>query len=119
MEKLKKRAVQENLNIFLHVDPAAGISWITDTSMDEAAVQDARDTPVDIPGGLYISGVVFPEAHTGHQTGSGMIRFSRHGYSDLAIVHIQGGNSQVSLKIEPFLMTVIPFFERITFDDCR
>jgi prepilin-type N-terminal cleavage/methylation domain-containing protein len=119
MEKLKGRAVQKNLDIFLHVDSSAGISWITDASMDEAAVRDARDTPLDIPGGLYISGVVFPEAHAGRQTGPDMIRFSRHGYSDLAIVHIQGGRSPVSLKIEPFLMTVTPFFERITFDDCR
>jgi len=119
IEKLKGRAVQENLDMFLHVDSVAGISWITDASMDEMAVQDARETPLDIPGGLYISGVMFPGTHAGRQTGPETIRFSRHGYSDLAIVHLQGGDEPVSLKIEPFLMTVIPFFERISFDDCR
>jgi Tfp pilus assembly protein FimT len=118
IESLKGRAVRENRDIFLNVDTAAGLAWISDTAMDAAALADARNNPVDIPENLFIRGVEFPGDDLQGHTDLHMIRFSKNGYSDLAILHVQGAGTPVSLKIEPFLDTVFTIFEPIFFHDC-
>lgn len=119
IENLKGRAVLKNVDIFLNVDTATGLAWITDAAMDETAAQDARENPLDIPGDLMISAVEFPGEESGRHPDRQTIRFSRNGYSDLAILHVQGASTPVSLKIEPFLETITPVFEQISFHDCR
>lgn len=119
IENLKRRAVRENVDVFLNVDTVSGLSWITDAAMDEKAAQAAREAPLVIPGNLVISAVEFPVEDHGPHLDYQIIRFSKNGYSDLAILHVQGADTPVSLKIEPFLDTVTMVFEQISFHDCR
>ena len=119
LENLKTRAVRENVDIFLHVDTATGLAWITDSAMDETAAQDARDAPLVIPEDLTISQVEFPAQNHAPHPDHQIIRFSRNGYSDLVILQVQGADTPVSLKIEPFLEAITPVFEQISFHDCR
>lgn len=117
---LKYRAMRENHDIFLHIDPAADHLWITDTSMDVPAIEAAKTSAFKLAKNLRISGIEFARtpAHDQENKAARSIRFSRQGYSDLVILHLDGADTPVSLKIEPFLMDVETVFDRISFDDC-
>jgi Tfp pilus assembly protein FimT len=124
IDSVKARAVRENLDIFLHVDPGAGRVWITDSSMETGAENRAADTPLELPDNLQIAGAELAQDHAREKTGQPepglvrIIRFSRHGYSDSAILHLTAGNTPVSMKIKPFMARVETIFDRISFDDC-
>ena len=117
---LKYRAMQENHDIFLHIDIASDRVWITDTSMDDPARENARVDAFELAGNLRISGIAFARSTQEIREDRTIqtIRFSRHGYSDLVILQLDGADTPVSMKIEPFLMDVETVFDRVSFDDC-
>ncbi|MCA1794045.1 MAG: Tfp pilus assembly protein FimT/FimU [Desulfotignum sp.] len=117
---LKYRAMRENHDIFLHIDPAGDHIWMTDTSMDGPALETAKASAFELTQNLRISEIEFARtpSHDRENTPTRSIRFSRQGYSDLVILHLDGADTPVSLKIEPFLMDVETVFDRISFDDC-
>ncbi len=117
---LKYKAMQKNHDFFLHIDMASDRVWITDTSMDDPARENARAHAFELAGNLRISEVAFarPTQEIREDRSVQTIRFSRHGYSDLVILQLDGADTPVSMKIEPFLMDVETVFDHVSFDDC-
>jgi len=117
IQSLKRRSIQKNMDLSLHISLDSNAVWITDSTMDETALQQARDDRTHLFHDLKITGIEFPgrsdtprEAH--------VIFFSKKGYSDMAILHMDDEDGPVSLKIEPFLMEVNPMPGHISFHDC-
>jgi len=97
---LKHRAVQEEKTVFLHISPSGRRLWLTDSSMDASAKKSAMDTSVETFEAIQISRVeIFGTPDREPQT----IRFFKKGYSDLAILKVEGLEAPVILKLEPFL----------------
>lgn len=122
---LKHRAIRENRDLVLHMDISSGRVWVTDTTMDDPALADATATATALPGKLRLVDIEFAGQAGGNGTDAGeslsepVLRFSRHGYSDGAILHLSANNLPVSLKVAPFLMEIETVFDRISYDDCR
>jgi prepilin-type N-terminal cleavage/methylation domain-containing protein len=122
---LKHRAIRENRDLVLHMDISSGRMWVTDTTMDDPALADATATATAMPGNLRLLDIEFASqagesgADTGQNLSEPVLRFSRHGYSDGAILHLVANNLPVSLKVAPFLMEIETVFDRISYDDCR
>ncbi len=114
---LKKRAVDQNIDFKLHIDKSSNRIWITNTSMDDEASENAEAKGVQLSKNLSILDVQFP----GFQKiddNEYQIRFASQGYSDFALIHLTKDEKNITLKIEPFLAKV-QFIDRyIYLDDC-
>jgi prepilin-type N-terminal cleavage/methylation domain-containing protein len=121
---LKHRAIRENRDLILNMDIPTGKMWVTETTMDTPSLADARAAATLLPGNLRLMGIEFAGLPGGRGADAGLhlsepvIRFSRHGYSDGAILHLTAKNLPVSLKVAPFLMEIETVFDRISYDDC-
>jgi len=113
IQSLKSESIEEKQDFFLHISMDPHAVWITDSAMDEEALEKARDnclfdtleiTHIELPGKVSPS----PQG----------IRFSKKGYSDRVIIQLNHGDEAVSLKIEPFLQEVDLIKGHISFDDC-
>jgi len=119
---LKIQAVRDNADIFLHIDTGTGRVWAAGSAMDEPGEDGEGDSAVDLPENLRITGVELASdrRRQGLDSASArIIRMSRHGYSDAAILHLSAGDTQISLKIEPFSSRVSTIPETVSFDDCQ
>jgi len=97
---LKHQAVQEEKTVFLHISPSGKRLWLTDSSMDTLARKTAGQTSVETFEAIQISRInIFGTPATAPQT----IRFFKKGYSDLAVLEVEGLETPVILKLEPFL----------------
>lgn len=131
---LKHRAILENKDFFMHLDTGSGQVRISGSAQDEDGTEpafpgdpgkpgdlgDPGEPALTITGPLHIAGIEFPgtSRDTGRAGSDPVIRFSRHGYSDQAILHLEGGKTPVSLVIEPFLLEPKTVLSRVSFDDC-
>lgn len=118
---LKKKAVSDNHDQVMHVDITAGIIWISDDSMDEEAMNMARENGVQFSGDTLLVDVEFPQSTTLAQNtiqDSVAIRFHSQGYSDMALIHIQEEEKDMTLRIEPFLSSVEVENRNVSFDQC-
>ncbi len=104
---LKNRAVKEQKEYVINVDLDNNRFWITDESMlDEEALQSASDKSYNLPENVRILDVEFPGRGRIMQ-GIAEIFFYKKGYSDQAVIHIEGDDERkISLFIEPFLPSV-------------
>ncbi|MFO7557676.1 MAG: hypothetical protein R6X10_02510, partial [Desulfobacterales bacterium] len=104
---LKNRAVKEQKQYVINVDLDNNRFWITDESMlDEETLQSASDKSYNLPENVRILDVEFPGRGRVVQ-GIAEIFFYKKGYSDQAVIHIEGdGERKISLFIEPFLPSV-------------
>lgn len=121
---LKHRAIRENRDFFLHMDMPSGRLWVTDTAMEGPALADAKAAASALPENLRLVAIEFAGRSEGSGPGAGqpflepVLRFSRHGYSDGVLLHLEAKNIPVSLKVSPFLMEIETVFARISYDDC-
>lgn len=97
---LKHQAVQEEKTFFLHLSPSGSRLWLTDSSMDESAQETAMETAFETFRIIRISRIETPGTGYGEAE---TIRFFKRGYSDLAILQVEGLKAPVYLKLEPFL----------------
>lgn len=118
IQSLKHRSIQENMDFALHFSLDSNRVWITDSTMDETSLQNARDEKIELFHDLKITRIEFPPGANGMGREAPVIGFSRKGYSDMVILHLDDGDDLVSLKIEPFLMEVESIPGHISFDDC-
>jgi len=119
---LKARAVQEHADIFLHIDTGTSRVWVADSPMDEPAEAGFPDSFPDLPENLAVTGVELASDRSRKGVGSAsvrIIRLSRHGYADAAIIHLTAGNTPLSLKIESFAPQVKILPDMASFDDCQ
>ena len=104
---LKTTAVKEHKTFTLHADMDSGLFWISNESMEtEEERTAARAQGFTLPDDVKLVDVEFPG--TGRiPAGTADISFYKKGFSDMAIIHIEGaGDDMKSLVVEPFLSTV-------------
>ena len=114
---LKKRAVAQNVDYLMHMDPGSGIVWVTNDNMDYEAKETAKEKAVPLSDKIEIVDVEFP----GNKETDGMehrIRFRKQGYSDFALIHIIESEKNITLKIEPFLSRVQLLNKHVYLEDC-
>ena len=105
VQSLKNQSVKEHKQFMLHADINTDRFWSTSESMSEEEKLEAADKGYQLPGGLNLVDVTYPD---GEKASSGQvdIRFYEKGYSDRAILHIDDDEDKISLQIEPFLSRV-------------
>jgi len=104
---LKNRAVKDQRYYVINVDLDNNRFWITDESMiDEEALQRAAEKSYTLPENVRILDVEFP-GRGRTVNGIAEIFFYKKGYSDQAVIHIEGDDERkISLFVEPFLPSV-------------
>lgn len=112
---LKKRAVKQNVDYLMHMDPGSGRLWVTHDDMDDAAREAAKEKGVSFSDKIDIVDVEFPGTR---ETGNIEIRFRKQGYSDFALIHLIQEEKNITLKIEPFLAQVQLLNKHVYLEDC-
>ena len=114
---LKKRAVEQNAGMVMHMDTTTNAVWVTSERMDAAQIKAAKENSVRLSADILVSGVEYPEM-TLTSFPEFQIRFSRHGYSDAAHIHIRENQKNITLQIPPFLPRVQIADGHVHFEDC-
>jgi prepilin-type N-terminal cleavage/methylation domain-containing protein len=114
---LKKRAVEKDLDFFMHLDTGSGLVWVTDETMDNEKKRTAKQNSKRLSSRITVQDVEYPG---GVETSSREyeISFKKYGYSDFALIHITENRKNLTLKIEPFLSQVQFFDTHIHFENC-
>lgn len=114
---LKKRAVQNNTDYILHFDITAQTLWVTSEGMDDEQKEGAREEGVPMAENFSILGVELKD-DSSDAYDNPSIRFRKQGYSDFALVHLTREQTDITLKVEPFLSQAQWIEQRIHFSDC-
>jgi len=115
---LKNRAVEKNIDFFMHCDPQAGRIWVIDDTMGNEAREAAKENHAKLSENITFLDVEFPGVRdAGAQ--EYRIRFRKQGYSDFALIHIIEDEKNITLKIEPFLSKVQVLDKHIYLEDCN
>ncbi|MCP4115264.1 MAG: prepilin-type N-terminal cleavage/methylation domain-containing protein [Desulfobacteraceae bacterium] len=119
IDSLKRKAMTDNRDYVMHVDIAAGLIWVSDDAMDmdQKTMKAAREKGIRFSGDTLLLDVEFPGAMP-LASEDIRIRFRRQGYSDMALIHLQEEENDVTLKIEPFLSRVELENRSVSFDQC-
>ncbi|MCP3871746.1 MAG: type II secretion system protein [Desulfobacteraceae bacterium] len=117
INNLKKRAVEQNTDFLLHMDTTSGSLWVTNTGMNDEAIDQAKQKGIQLSDKIIILDVEFPGIKEVGEK-EYQIRFSKSGYSDYALIHIGEGDNTITLKIEPFLSQVQLLDEHVYLEDC-
>jgi len=114
---LKKRAVEKNADVILHMDSGSGQVWVTDAAMEDEGREAAKEKATQLSDKITLLDVEFPG---NKETGAKeyQIRFKARGYSDFALIHIIEDEKNITLKIEPFLSQVQLLDGHVYLEDC-
>ena len=116
VQALKHKTIQNHRGYTLHIDLDSRKMWITDASMSPDEFQAASRNAFLLPNGMKIPDVVFPDEEV-IVAGTADIRFYEKGYSDMAMIHVDGGGQQQSFLVEPFLPNVKIFAKHVGFEN--
>ncbi len=116
LQTLKESAIQNQKQYVLHIDLDTDRVWETDESMSADDLENAALNAYAFPDTFKVMDVEFP-IRDKIVSGQADITFYKAGYTDKALIHIQGDNQQLSFLIEPFLPQVKLFDKYATFDD--
>ena len=113
--KLKKESVQENKNMFMHIDLLEQRIWVT-KEMTEGEKSGFVLSQIRVLDVVFSEGMKLDrnEYHSEYQ-----VKFSSKGYSDMVLIHFRDDDGNDStIIIEPFLLK--PKFEDqyVSFEDC-
>ena len=100
LASLKQEAVQKEKDFCLHISASGTRLWLTDSSMSESEKDHAMEMAFEDFNAIRISRVKTLKPQDGSPE---TICFFRRGYSDLAILQVEGLDTAVVLKLEPFL----------------
>ena len=117
VENLKTAAVSKNRDFIMHIDSEAGLIWITNDSMEDDEIDQAKENGIKISDKIIILDVEFFGKGLKEAESSG-IRFSRHGYSDMALIHLQDQGNDITIRIEPFLAKAEIENRHVSFEEC-
>ncbi len=114
---LKKRAIQTNVDHFLHIDSNSNMVWISNESMADELSESARENAISFSEDFSILDVQF---HGETESGNNdyVIRFRKQGYSDFALIYIIENQNNLTLKIDPFLSRVQILNRHVVLEDC-
>jgi len=114
---MKQRALQDQTRYQLHISLTEQKIWTTAAEMPENEQQDAEKKAVHVSGDIFIKDIAYPQRGIISE-GTAVINFSKNGYSDKALIHINdSANRQLSLLIEPFLNKVDIFKGYLRFEE--
>jgi prepilin-type N-terminal cleavage/methylation domain-containing protein len=102
VQNLKDRAVREHKTYSLHIEIDNDRIWITDESMSEETQQAAQSDALDLPDGIQIMDVEYPDMEK-RLSGQATVSFYKQGYSDRAMIHLATGDGRLTYQVEPFL----------------
>jgi prepilin-type N-terminal cleavage/methylation domain-containing protein len=105
VQDLRERAISEQVVYVLHIDIPSRKIWAFANSASEEEQETARERAIELPADVRVediwswnSGKLYDEA---------TIRFSRKGYIEQSIIHLQSGDGrQLSLELTPFLGSI-------------
>ncbi len=105
IQMLKESAMRDQKQYVLHFNLDTNEVWETNESMSPEDQEQAMLDSSEIPGGLRVIDVAYPNRET---VNSGMadIRFFKGGYSDKALIHTEEDETRWSFLVEPFLSEV-------------
>ena len=114
---LKEKSFCDQKLYTMHIDMEGRQLWVTDESMSEEEVLKAGQKGFMVPDDVEVLDVEFP-GNNKIISGLADIHFYTHGYSDMALIHIQDNdNNQLSFLIEPFLPKVKLYEKYLQFED--
>lgn len=117
LENLKHRAMVENKNFTLHMDPGAREIYVTDDTMDADDRQVARSHGKSLDNDLQLFNLEFPD--DAHRTvDDNRICFFSKGYSDRALIHLRDQGRQMTIQICMFRKTIHLLDGYVSYDDC-
>ena len=106
VKALRESAFKDQKRYILHIDMDAGNLWTSDASMTEEAILEAASTGYRLPDDVHLLDVEFP-VNGKVSTGRADIFFYPQGYSDQALIHLDGEDSvSLTYSIEPFLSEI-------------
>ncbi len=117
VQSLKKKAVSNNRDYLINIDTEEGILWISQDPPDEEADAVSRERAIRFDGDIHLVDVEFPKRDN-PRLYKAAIRFSRFGYSDMAMIHLREGLEDITIKIEPFLYEPDVENRYLSFEEC-
>ncbi len=106
VRNLKQEAIKNRQDYILHLGLDTRTLWVTGAAMSEEQREAAESKGYNLPESLRIIDVLYPDGDI-VSFGEARIHFSRNGYSDKAIIHLEDDEAnRSSLLVEPFLPDV-------------
>ena len=114
---IKEYSTSKQKLCILHVNMDSNKMWVSDETMTKDDLYQANEKGFEIPGDIKVLNVQYPQKGI-ISAGQADICFYKAGYSDKALIHIQGGDDQkLSFLIEPFLPKVKLYEKYVGFED--
>ena len=102
---LRERAISEQVSYVLHIDIGARKIWAFAGSASEEEQEKARERAFELPSDVRIEDVW--SWSKGKLYDEAIIRFSRKGYIEQSLIHLQSENGRrLSLELTPFLGSI-------------
>jgi hypothetical protein len=97
---------------------STGRVWVTRDTPEGDSIEDGQDQGFRIGDGASLVQVAYPQDAPVLDDPFPLF-FSRHGYSDRAMIHLRQDGRDVTLVVEPFLVSVARQEGHASFDVCR
>jgi len=124
IQALRQDAVSENRDIFLYLDSGRGRAWAGPHGQVDFDTHTSGFTPTESEGeeisdliDLPLNGVELP-SQPGVILNKSIIRLSSHGYTDAALIRMEEGGEELTLKISPFFEEVQILTGLNSYHDC-
>jgi len=117
LENLKLRAMVENKNFTLYMDPGSGKIYVTDDTMDEDARQVALNNGVSLKGDLQLLNLEFPDDDN-RPTDDKSICFFSKGYTDRVLIHVREDSREMTIQLCMFRKKIHLIDRYVSYDDC-
>jgi prepilin-type N-terminal cleavage/methylation domain-containing protein len=114
---LKEYSTSKQKLCILHINMDSNKIWVSDETMTEEDLERAHEKGFEIPEDVKVINVEYPQKGI-ISAGQADICFYRAGYSDKALIHIQGDDEEkITFLIEPFLPKVKLYEKYVDFED--
>ena len=105
VQDLRERAISGQVTYILHFDIRENKIWAAASTASEEEQEDARERVYKLPADVRIQDVW--SWSSGKFYNEGIIRFSRKGYIEQSMIHLQSEDGrEMSLELTPFLGSV-------------
>jgi general secretion pathway protein H len=105
VQDLRERAISGQVSYILHFDIRENKIWAAASTASEEEQEEARERVYELPADVRIQDVW--SWSSGKYYNEGRIRFSRKGYIEQSMIHLQSEDGrEISLELTPFLGSV-------------
>lgn len=118
IDDLKIKALNDQADFILHLEPLSGRIWITQEQMDDDQKEKAMQEAFLMADGTRILEIQFAgQGRT--QSSEYQIHFRKQGYSDYAYIRMVEKENNLTLAIEPFLPQTRILNKHVYFEKCN